>query len=212
MNFGSTENWAASLERTARAVLTLPNAHEAPTWIAGFRDEAGHRRPVDRPFLSWLLGVAPGGAEKTPDACEALWWSLARGENLPGDLALGDGALVPHLRERSLEYWTEAELCALHAIGHAARREPALRARRDRAAAWIVAHLQPDNATAHPWACHVFLSRWFEHRDAESRHFAETLVNNTLVASGRPDQFSACVLLDCARALRAGADNEHERR
>jgi hypothetical protein len=195
--------WAAWLEGTARDVVILPDACDARAWIADFRDEAGHRRPVDRPFLSWLLGVAPGEADRAPDACEALWWALARGEPLSPQLAEGDGPLVPHLRERSLEYWTEAELCALHALGHAAKREPALRVRGDRAAAWIVAHLQPDNATAHPWACHVFLARWFEHADAESRLFAETLVNNTLVASGRPDRFSACVLLDSARALRA---------
>ncbi|MBZ0171155.1 MAG: hypothetical protein K8E66_02125, partial [Phycisphaerales bacterium] len=59
--------------------------------------------------------------------------------------------------------------------------------------------------TNHPWAVHVFLRLSLAESDRAAsdaaRLHAETLLHNALVSSGRPDRFSACLLLDAARAL-----------
>lgn len=101
----------------------------------------------------------------------------------------------------AIETTTETELSALHALSHHARRDPSgrLAERCLDAARWHVDELQPDNGTNHPWAVHVFLA--LAEDDSTARLHAESLVHNALVSSGRPDRFSACLLLDSARLL-----------
>jgi hypothetical protein len=213
-----------------------PVLAEAPTSHAEFRDESGHRRPVDRPFLAWR-GRATAGAtvprtqatgldtESDPDV---LLWSaltdptiavdaaLARFRGTPADRTESDaGALFPHRGRTPIEVWTETELSCLHALWWLARE----RARPDwadllhHAATWHVQNLQPDNATNHPWAIHVFLlmsepaahanPSANSHANPDARLYAQTLAHNCQVSMGRPDLLSAHILADAADALDA---------
>ncbi len=72
--------------------------------------------------------------------------------------------------------------------------------------------LQPDNATNHPWAIHVFvrLARSApdpSERDAALIH-AQTQLHSCQVAMGRPDRLSACILLHAARSLERAPEGE----
>jgi hypothetical protein len=108
-----------------------------------------------------------------------------------------------------LETWTEAELASLHALSwHARRGREWAGERLDAAAEWIMENLQPDNATNHPWAIHVFLDHAERRRAHESRLYAETLLHNCLARTGRPDVFSACILADAAAWLGGAACQE----
>jgi hypothetical protein len=109
----------------------------------------------------------------------------------------------------AIEATTETELSALHALSHHASvtgpvAAATLGERVLDAARWHVDTLQPDNGTNHPWAVHVFLglASADESYAAGATLHAEGLLHNALVRAGRPDRFSACVLLDSARALR----------
>jgi hypothetical protein len=181
--------------------------------INGFSDEQGHRRPVDAPLLAWRFGVPLQGVATSPATHalgdERLWWALHDASiDVDGLLAPENGPLLRfHDRRPGIEVWTEAELAGLHALWHLAR----VRGRQDwharalLAAAWHVEHLQPDNATNHAWAIHVFVENAISSNspDNASLH-AETLLHNCMVAGGgRPDRFSAHLLLDSATALRA---------
>ena len=115
----------------------------------------------------------------------------------------GSGPLTPDFTRLTIEVATETELASLHALSHAGE---LARARVDSASDWIVQNLQPDNATNHPWAGHVFLNRAFETGSVEHRLYAETLLHNCIVSLGRADRFSALILLDSGRSLKS---NEH---
>ena len=195
-------------------------------YVLAFRDDAGHRRAVDTPLLARVLQVRtprPSGA-LSPDV--TLWWSLL---DTSGDVAAllapeaAGGAPCPLLPETepksagwagasswaAIEPATEAELSALQAVWNLARerRDTALRERALRSAAWLIEHIQPDNATQHPWGVPVFVALSLAAaREADQRaaaHYAQTLVHNSVVGRGVPDRFSAFVLLDAADALRA---------
>ncbi|MBM4108012.1 MAG: hypothetical protein FJ255_04270 [Phycisphaerae bacterium] len=192
--------WAQRLRGLAGPVL--PPGDDPGAFVRTFADDAGHRRSVDLPFLAHLLGVPPGqpatGARTTLDL--DLWWALHGRDSgarpLPSPGPLIDPAPL------ALETWTEAELAALHALSWHARlgREWA-RARIDPAVEWTLAHLQPDNATNHPWAIHVFIDHGARTGAPESRLYAETLLHNCTVGTGRPERFSACILADAAAWL-----------
>ncbi len=111
----------------------------------------------------------------------------------------GTGPLWPLLGRTPIEVWTEQELSGLHALWWLARRRGRDDLARRGAAArdWHLVNTQPDNATNRPWALHVFLLGGTD----ESRLYAETLLHNCLVGTGRPDPTSAWILLDSARAL-----------
>ncbi len=159
----------------------------------------GHRRPVDRPFLAWLLGVTlPPPDPFLVPADVALWWTILLPARDPWRFVKpGDGPLVP--QDHSIEVWTETELGALHAASRIARvrGDAALRRRCESAADWHVRHTQPDNATGHPWAIHVFVERATPDADL----FAQTLLHNAMALQARPGRFAACILLDGAGAL-----------
>lgn len=209
--------WARHLESLASPVLAgspfdpdAPAPPDPSSFIATFRDESGHRRGVDRPLLGFMLGLPPGTPPAiAPDRLdERLWWALHDRDAPVTDLLETSGPLVGEAAFEAgpIETVTETELGALHALRHLAARDHALRARCLDAAGWHVRTLQPDNGTNHPWAVHVFL----EFASIEgpltggARLHAEMLVHNTLVATGRPDRFSACLLLDAARFMHRG--------
>ena len=105
-----------------------------------------------------------------------------------------------------IEVWTETELACLHALSWLAneRDDHTLRERLDAALAWHLDHLQPDNATNHPWAVHVFVAASLNDSSSaggSAMLYAETLLHNCRVSLGRPDAFSAELLLDAADAL-----------
>jgi hypothetical protein len=212
--------WSDHLRAAARGALTgTPLGDPASTdeplaWIENFRDDAEHRRAIDRPFLSYLLGTDPGPAPDRTSPAEALWWSLHEASSEPFLLVNTEGSLVPE-RGMALEVWTEEELGALHALSRFAmsRRAPELSARVDAAVRWLIEHVQPDNATNHPWAIHCFVMESVRPASpvaSEARMYAETLLHNCLVGRGVPDRFSACILTDAADAL-AGLDRKRSR-
>jgi hypothetical protein len=137
-----------------------------------------------------------------------LWWALA-GADVDVDNLLKEptvGSLWPQTRFSGIEVWTETELCGLHALWCLARQR-----RRDdwarRAEAvrdWHLVHTQPDNATNRPWALHVFLLA--TPPAPEARAYAETLLHNAVVTTGRPDLLSAWILLDSASRIEAWLD------
>ena len=130
-----------------------------------------------------------------------LWWavvdpkvdinSLMRGSGY-GPLWLQDGY-------KTIEVWTESELASLHALWRLARinNSDDLKKRVSGLRQWHLQHTQPDNATNRPWALHVFLLAG----SSEDQHYAETLLHNCMVMSGKPDSLSAWILLDAANEL-----------
>jgi hypothetical protein len=151
-------------------------------------------------------------ADRSPDA--SLWWLLH--DEQAAALELVDPApgasaapLFPRLHAQAIEMWTEAELSGLHALWWHARRgasgQAAIHRRCLSAAKWLIAELQPDNATNRPWAVHVFADVSLgDHLDANTRAdasmYAQTLLHNCQVG-GSIDRFSACILLDAAGAI-----------
>lgn len=202
--------WASHLRRLAQSVLgdSLPNP-------ATFTDDLGHRRPVDPWLMAWRASrtntPVPQHHPTTPDQDidVRLWCALTHPDSnglFPTHLGNSNapGPLQPRSDDAALEVWTETELAALHALWwHAVRDDDAQSMQRTLdAARWHLEHLQPDNATNHPWALHVFLLLNETDPDIGARHYAETLLSNCQVMLGQPDRFSALILLDSADALR----------
>lgn len=185
----------------------------AARFIDSFADELNHRRAVDRPLLGRLLGIAPTPPESEPASEDvALWWAIHTGVSsvlVERMMSSAPGPLIgePAFQRGAIEATTETELGALHALAHHARAAGGKRSRISArcldAARWHVDTLQPDNGTNHPWAIHVFI----ELADADPAYamgatlHAEGLLHNAMVRTGRPDRFSACLLLDASRAL-----------
>ena len=210
--------WASRLRRQALSGLTRFGEAEALRRVAGgegaeggsglagsFRDERGHRRAVDR----WLVGRLLGEAveDEVGDRAgldERLFAGLVTGDGSAAEACLGsNGSLEVFDPEVGIERWTQTELGALHAMGVWAARGLG----RDRvldAARWHVAELQPDNATHHAWALHVFVEVGISGDSGALAH-AGTLLHNAMVAGGgAPDAFSSVLLLDSAMVLEGG--------
>ncbi|TVQ54449.1 MAG: hypothetical protein EA377_05435 [Phycisphaerales bacterium] len=162
---------------------------------------------LNEPFLAAVrqAPVPPDAAPPGSSPEVALWWAVA-GASVDVDAAIAEpteGSLLPQGLYRAIEVWTESDLCALHALWILAQREG--RAdwieRVDRVRQWHLEYTQPDNATNRAWALHVFLlgSPPFELCEPESRHYAETLLHNTIAMDGRPTPLNAWILLDAAR-------------
>lgn len=202
-------DWSVRLVREARLALlgtSWAELLESPVRVAKlppfdeFRDEAGHRRAVDRYILAHLAGapVLPPPDQTSPDV--AIWARIAggAGDSCWAAFSHQEPWLVRERDDLTIETWTQAELCCLHALSHAG---PTLKPRADAAADWMLENLQPDNATNHPWAIHVFLSRSAELGSDEHRLYAEVLLHNAIISLGRADRFSALILLDAGRWL-----------
>lgn len=225
---------ATRLERAALAVLT-PGQPRADALAAAehlihperFTDELGNARPTDALVIRHVAhclrlehaSTVPS-APTHASADAALWQAL-----LPASpIALsGLRDLLAHATTQTpddpapaiaqparttIEVWTETELCGLHALWwHAQRaRDRDLLARVDRARAYLTEHIQPDNATNHPWAIHVFALAAARGGDGAADLFAQQLLHNCVVSTGLPDRRSAWILLDAALALRASAE------
>ncbi len=206
------DEWIARFRAVARPALQgtpvldpHADADARRRFAAGFADEHGNRRRLDRPFLHALLGLGPPDvAPATADLDDRLWWALHDpGITLPDPDA--EGPLDPAQADAAIEWRTEVELAATHALFRIAldRADPALTRRALAAARWQVAELQPDNATNHPWAAHVFLVLAAEDPQIapEALLHAQTMVHNCQVHLGRADRRSACILWDAADTL-----------
>lgn len=184
--------WIATLRRTAEPAA----ATDAPLGLAS----------LETPFRRAVRGLdapdAEPADERDDDIATTLWSAVSDEAIAPDDgLVRGDASLVEQGRFRTIEVWTETELCALHALAKLARRRGRadLAHRAVRAARWHLERTQPDNATNRPWAIHVFV----ELQTPEAEHYAGTLLHNAIVSSGRPDVLSAWILLDAADELEA---------
>lgn len=177
--------------------------HARRSFVESFRDDQGHRRSVDGPLLAFMLGLRPAISPST-DADVVLWSALGNAGADPWKFILpGEGPLIDWRAAGSIETATEMELASLHALWHHARlrADRSLSLRVSSATRWLVDHVQPDNATGHPWAVHVLALAAAEHRWPEADLYAQTLVHNAVLGGGVPDRFSACLLLDASRAL-----------
>lgn len=202
--------WAQGLRPSAAVALVGAIAREPDPAgaIAAFRDEAGHRRPVDAPLLAWLAGVRWERGDAARGLDVVLWDRLACG-SARGPLGLfasGDGPLqgleAVRAGQVAIEVWTERELSAIQALwtlGVTAARAD-WRDRALRAARWCVRELQPDNATQHPWGLNAFV--WLgASGEADADLYAQTLVVNATVGSGLPGRVAGLVMLAAGRSL-----------
>lgn len=203
--------WAGRLHDARRDVIDdLTEASglaEQNSVIENFADDLGHRRLVDRPLLGKLLGIGAGEPPERMSSDVLLWWAIHDAAiEIDSKLLASGGEPRPLLVEEPtgpIEVWTEEELSSLHALWHLGveRNRPELMQQALGAARWHVQELQPDNATNHPWAVHVFVVLWrLDKSDAAHLH-AQTLLNNCQVQTGQADRFSACILLDAAKCL-----------
>lgn len=185
------------------AGLAVASPSQQPTLIMQFTDEAGHRRQIDLPLLADLFH-----ARFTPPSLPAnaaldlrLWSAIQDDTVDPRSLIAPAGQpLIGLSTPLVIETASQTELGALHALWTIAQRRhsPALRERCVQAAEFLIAELQPDNATNHPFAVAVFLAL-AEAGNFEAMLYAQTLIHNCQVQLGRPDAFSAALLLHAAR-------------
>lgn len=197
--------WSARLLAAAFRTLPADFAAGGEAALREFSDEQGNRRAGDEPLLAWVLGVPPrpAGGPESPDV--GIWRTLAE-KTRWDDWLLAPNRAIPLLElppETPLEVWTEAELSALHGLWHIARRDERsdLEQRCMAAAAAYMEQTQPDNATNHPWAIHVFLVHAHRTGSDDGRMYAEAMLHNCMVGSGKPDRLSAVILLDAAHAV-----------
>lgn len=168
--------------------------------------------------------AATAGAR--PEAVDAaLWRALVTGapaDTIDGLLTAARshargtwdaGSLVPQ-SGMALEVWTETDLGAMHALWWLAQRHgrEGWRSLLDGAVSWHLENIQPDNATNHPWALHLFALRDVNAPagDGAARLHGELMLHNCQIALGRPDRLSALILMDAARAIGSCVNNpEH---
>lgn len=190
--------------------------------LEGYRGRAealgeAMRRPmrVALPLAEWVLADpgagGPVGDGRAASNLESWWAALLRRGPVP---EFSDaGPLLPEDPDEAIEVWSEHELSALHAAWWLGRSSGPLRDRVDRAVRWHTENLQPDNATNHPWAVHVFAEFSLRTGDAGARLHADTICHNYRVLqsqAARPDAerpeergelFSALIMLDASRAM-----------
>ncbi len=156
-------------------------------------------------FLLWSGGARSGEVAAGAELDAALWWTVLDEALDPLGLIepASDGPLFMQGSSRTIEVWTERELCGMHAMWWAAelRGSEGMRERLGACARWHVENTQPDNATNRPWAAHVFLLIAERDEDAGARLYAETLIHNCQTNLGVPDALSGLILDDCAAGL-----------
>lgn len=202
----SRNEWAGYLGMLGRGARAGDDAAET---AARFADEAGNRLPTDSLLISRVLGVAAsrdgsGWRERELSAdrlsAEGLWRLAAAGEATAPGLP-GEPPLLAREGFGSIEAWSESLLSGLHALGWVDRASGgALWSRITGELDWIAEHLEPDNATRHPWGVHLFVEHALRGRD-DAMLYAEELVHVCLVATGRPSARSAWILRDAAEYL-----------
>lgn len=157
------------------------------------------RLPLAR-LIASTLGVEAETNFQPRSLDESLYMAMLGLQPIP-DVPGHDAGITGEPTGPAIEVWTETELAAVHAawlLGSTWRAEAR------RAAVWLVEHIQPDNATNHPWGIHVFVTLAHETGAAQYELYAQTLLHNCQVTTGRPDPFSAMILKHSALALQAG--------
>ena len=209
------ETWRRRLRTLAADAVPADPAARAEL-VRTFRDERGHRRPIDELVLRWVTRL--GTPEPPPDRPETAagdspdirtWRALVKNAPLPSaNDRTGPRPITDPDDNTAIEIWTETELACLHAMWWHARRahDGTDRLRRTIADAvrWHLDTLQPDNATNHAWAVHVFVdAAWPEggELDHEADLHAQGLVHAACYTTGRPDALSAILIHDAADAI-----------
>ncbi|MCC5786801.1 MAG: hypothetical protein JJU33_08890 [Phycisphaerales bacterium] len=219
------EAWSGRFLSLAEGPFSLPLGGEGGL-IAGYRDDPSPladrlRRPMRfaLPLARWIC-TEPDPFQKSPPApvppAMPSWWAALL-DDAPLPQLTPEGPLLPEDPEEAIEVWSEHELAALHAASWLALDNQTLRDRIDAAVRWHTENLQPDNATNHPWAVHVFAEFAARTGDADARLHADTICSNYQVLQSqaarpsaeepedRADLFSALIMLDASRAMRFAA-------
>jgi hypothetical protein len=199
--------WADRLRHAARVMATeldsLRTDDARDRFIATFRDEFSHRRPIDEPLLRCVLARPVRAPSADMPIDERLWWCLASRDSFPPRaLRAAAGALTSGFGREPVESWTERELRVMHAAINRAiiARDAALFDRVLGAADWLIDNVQADNATNRPWGVHAVIIRGvLGHTHAE--HDASGMIHAAKAATGEADRLSQIILLDAARAL-----------
>lgn len=190
-------NWPTRFERAALSTL----ADGTPARLTDLANSSLNDLPVAR-----LVAIALG-AKLDPPACEPksldeqLWSALAGLCETPPAPSSASGPITGEYESGAIEVWTETELACVHAAWSLG---PNWRQAARESARWLLGNIQPDNATNHPWAVHVFAKLAEETGNAEFDLYAQTLLHNCIVSHGRPDDYSALILLHASRAIQAG--------
>lgn len=204
----SRHEWAAHLNSLADSSTTQGSQADAPALVRNFTDERGNRLPIDPLLLAHVLHIDrpldPLPPPNPQNLHLRLWRHACTQETEPKELPNAT-PLLDIKDFGSIETWTESFLCALHALGWLSRHRPARypRDRIDRELAWIIEHVEPDNATRHPWAIHLFLDLALRQENAEAMLYAQELLHVCQVSTGKPALRSAWILRDSANWLGA---------
>lgn len=189
--------WLARLDRAARSTLGEATPERIDTLLAGPLAGLPMAALVARSLGSSAMHT--GFEARSLD--ESLWAALSWPERMPHPPEHPTGPMTGMNERAAIEVWTETELACVHAAWSLGGpwRGAALAS-----AFWLLEHIQPDNATNHPWALHVFAAAADETGNPELDLYAQSLLHNCQVATGRPDEFSALILLHALRSLQAG--------
>ncbi|MBU6412844.1 MAG: hypothetical protein KGS45_05175 [Planctomycetes bacterium] len=219
MNRDVITMWAERLDTLTQQLVFPALTAEKERFVDGFADGMGDRRPIDRPLLARIIGGLPHCFvnQEGDDAATAMMRAVGRRDvSAIRNLIREPDAHIPMplIAEPSiatLEAETERELAAVHALASLVLANAAfadLRPRLLGAAKWLIAEIQPDNATHRPWAVHafVFAAAVLEpHAAIDAEMYAQTLVHNAVVASGatsgKIDVFSLVLLRDAQQVL-----------
>lgn len=191
------QRWSDRLERAARATLGESTSPQLDALVKG--ELAG--LPMAALVSRSLGAVSPAAFDNPIRPDERLWASLAGLRVPPEPPTAPSGPITGENESVTIEVWTETELACVHAawsLGGPWR--DAARA----SAFWLLEHIQPDNATNHPWAVHAFAAFADETDNPELDLYAQSLLHNCMVTAGRPDTYSALILLHAARSLQTG--------
>lgn len=153
-------------------------------------------------LLGASLGVKAQSMDREPRSLdERLWRSLALKSIESPPCSPKTGPITGENQTGAIEVWTETELACVHAawsLGDDWRTAAKV------SATWLLDNIQPDNATNHPWAVHAFAILAIETGNFEFDLYAQSLLHNSIVGTGKPDTFSAIILLHASRAIQAG--------
>lgn len=218
MNREVIDNWVKRLEHLTRGVVLPIEPREIERYIREFADGNGDRRSLDGPLLVRVSGRSHSAFVRLDDDDVATALMRAAGRQDVGHamelIRPGDGtAPLPLVADEgiaTLESETEKELASVHAVAALALTNAGaeLRPRLASAVRWLMAEIQPDNATHRPWAVHAFVwaAATMQGRDAsDAEMYVQTLVHNAVVAastrSGAIDRFSLILLRDAQQVL-----------
>jgi len=196
---------AIDLDRAAAAASTVLRSNE-PRAAPPVATDAAALHAEDPDVVLWRALAEPEGRARALELLDA-----ARDAASPRDRTDAGALFGQQQGHVPLEVWTERELACVHALGwlvplaasdpSSASIAAALDDHLGAAMTWHLDNLQPDNATNHPWALHIFLDRALREDDGSALLYSQALLHNCQIAQGRPDAFSAHLLLDAAEWL-----------